>query len=385
VPIPLQPPNGVEIGEPLLSGGAAADAFRDFCVERKRVLEEFGVEWDKRAQQEARYHFDLSPQMLGPLTAKAFAGHCLRNLVIQTKHQGNIPFLFNSGQYQLAEELLDKAYLQGKPVRACILKARQFGFSTMIQALAFTLSSSQSAFNTTTLAQKGEATSNLYAMSLRYYDRLKFKPRTNKRNRRRISFPEPIDSEMRCESAEVKEAGRSMTNRFVHASEVAFWPFAQETRLGVAQTVAASPGTFFLDESTANGMGGEFYDLYTKAKSDTWGHTKALFYPWHKHAEYTSVTTGEIERALHNTLSDDERTLIRQYGVTYGQLLWRRQTIADKCGGSVDRFKQEYPADDMEAFLTSGTPVFDPRLIQARLVRATTQVPVFEGHILRDF
>ena len=39
--------------------------------------------------------------------------------------------------------------------------------------------------------------------------------------------------------------------------------------------------------------------------------------------------------------------------------MWRRWAIENKCDGCGDTFKQEYPSNPKEAFLVSGTPVFD--------------------------
>jgi hypothetical protein len=49
--------------------------------------------------------------------------------------------------------------------------------------------------------------------------------------------------------------------------------------------------------------------------------------------------------------------------------MWRRWCIKNNCSGDVNMFKQEYPSNDIEAFLTTGTPVFDPKIVTNRMLQ----------------
>lgn len=67
------------------------------------------------------------------------------------------------------------------------------------------------------------------------------------------------------------------------------------------------------------------------------------------------------------TLIPDEEQAKELYSLNDEQLAWRRWCITTKCGGdwqdpsTWDGFHQEYPANDTEAFLMSGRPVFPAR------------------------
>ena len=66
---------------------------------------------------------------------------------------------------------------------------------------------------------------------------------------------------------------------------------------------------------------------------------------------------------------DERYVRMLAYRLTDEQLQWRRWCIANNCGGSLDMFRQEYPASPGEAFLHSGTGVFDNEQIVLRLER----------------
>ena len=61
--------------------------------------------------------------------------------------------------------------------------------------------------------------------------------------------------------------------------------------------------------------------------------------------------------------TSEEDELRQLYSLSDEQLTWRRWCIANNCGGDVNMFRQEYPASPEEAFLHSGTGVFDNELV----------------------
>jgi len=91
----------------------------------------------------------------------------------------------------------------------------------------------------------------------------------------------------------------------------------------------------------------------------------AYFTPWFVVEDYVrplKVPEGEFVASLDGA----EKELLDKFGewITLENLVWRRETISSKCGSSVERFHQEYPSTDEEAFSASGSPVFDREAIQ---------------------
>src|SRR5262249_51565784 len=82
--------------------------------------------------------------------------------------------------------------------------------------------------------------------------------------------------------------GRGSSIRFLHLSEYAFWRNAKVLMTGLMQTVPHDPDTMVVIESTANGVGGDFYARWQEA-SDPSSDSEwiAVFFAWWEHPEYT--------------------------------------------------------------------------------------------------
>lgn len=120
-------------------------------------------------------------------------------------------------------------------------------------------------------------------------------------------------------------------------------------------------------ESTANGIGNFGHDLYQDAKLGKNGF-RPFFYPWFIQNEYRINLNGMPPLELTN----DERKLAVQaknhwnVDIVPEQILWRRET--KRTFG--DRFMQDYPENDEEAFLTTGNKFFNGRKLLALLSEA---------------
>lgn len=240
----------------------------------------------------------------------------------------------------------------GQPIRIIILKGRQVGMSTVTQALLFLWGFMFPGNNALVMSRDREASEDLFGMCKLMWDtwphRVLFS--TSRASTRRLAWNETL-STFRVESAKKKEPGRGGTLQAVHMSEVAFWEDA-ELASNLMNAIPNRHGTIVILESTANGVGGYFYDEWMKAirgESDF----VALFFPWFLHREYT-VRKHTLVDAL---LTPTELTLQRNFKLSLGQLAWRRRKIRES-NGDEDLFKQEYPCTWMEAFLSTGDNVF---------------------------
>ena len=157
------------------------------------------------------------------------------------------------------------------------------------------------------------------------------------------------------------EVGRSKTIHLLHCSELAFWPDADVTMLSLLQAVPDDPKTMVFEESTPNGIGNRFYRDYQAARK---GESASfyLFIPWFEHREYSRPLEVSAEEFA-DSLDGEERQLREQYTLTLEQLYWRRWCVKNKCGDDSEKFKQEYPSNDVECFLLSGRPRFDPHVL----------------------
>jgi hypothetical protein len=152
---------------------------------------------------------------------------------------------------------------------------------------------------------------------------------------------------------------RGETLNFVHLSEVAFWPpaTAADNLNGLLQSIPNESNTEVYIESTANGMSGVFYELWRGAVEGTNGFLP-FFSPWFDSPEYRLPVPAHFERTF------EEEELVARYGLDDEQLMFRRTKIAQT---GREAFKQEYPSNADEAFISSGRPVFNPEQLQERL------------------
>src|SRR6185312_17250646 len=77
---------------------------------------------------------------------------------------------------------------------------------------------------------------------------------------------------------------------------VAFFPDAKTTMLGLLQSVPDQPNTMVVLESTANGVGDWFHDMWVKAERGENEFTP-IFLPWFIQPEYTRKFRSESEKA----------------------------------------------------------------------------------------
>ncbi len=152
----------------------------------------------------------------------------------------------------------------------------------------------------------------------------------------------------------------------VHGSEVAFWPNAENLMTGLVGALVGSAELFL--ESTANGMGGYFFDMVKKCEAPG-GPATLHFFPWHKFKEYS---TEPPKDAL---WSPDELNLAQRFGLTGGQLWWRRKKMAQYA--HQDLFFQEFPMTIDEAFIVAGACYFDKEAL--RDAQKRTRAPLVVG------
>jgi len=297
-------------------------------------------------------------------------------LVIRGKEkQQNLQF--NQAQKYIHDRLEEQYKSQGY-VRAIILKGRQQGCSTYVEARFIWKVSHNVGVRAFILTHEDTASQNLFEMAKRYYDNLPepVKPSISASNSKELVFDQ-LDSGYKIGTAGNKSVGRSQTNQFFHGSEVAFWPNAAEHAKGILQTVPNSPGTEIIYESTANGIGNFFHEQW-KAAEHGESDFIPIFVPWFWQDEYARKIPDDF------VISKDEEELRSQYNLTYQQIYWRRKKIVELASGGMDgekAFKQEYPCNPVEAFQVTGEDgLIKPEVIlKARHKKVSTSGPLIVG------
>jgi len=257
-------------------------------------------------------------------------------------------------------------YYDHRTRRDVILKPRQLGFSTQICGLFFADTLLRPNTTSVIVAHDTDSSEKIFRIVQLFWERLPEDERQRMgvprfSNRREFLWPN-INSHFFVGTAGALTFGRGQTINNLHCSEFAFWPKPEEALTALTEAVPAD-GRIVI-ESTANGMGNYFHDLWVAAKGG--GNAFApQFYVWFESPEYR--TSGE---AL-GDLSDEERKLKTTWGLDSDQIRWRR----GKQRELRDRFQQEYPESDVTCFLASGRCCFDVSALttaQARIAAETS-------------
>ena len=245
-----------------------------------------------------------------------------------------------------------RSYLR-VPGHHAILKARQLGSSTEILLGALHRSQFRPGSRIALVAHTADAAKallrHLYALYASQPNHVKAQFAIASKAAYRIEFDN--GSFIQANTA-YSESWRSQTYDYLHLSEAAHWTDFNDTIKSLLQT--AAPNAIVVYETTPKGPN-EFHQAWR----DTALRWNRIFLPWFDHPEYQTATIplGEwtdselaYRDSLPVTLTDE-------------QCNWFRITLATKCGGNIDTFRQEYPSDPDSCFLLSGRKFF-PFLFQ---------------------
>ncbi|MEB2264157.1 terminase family protein [Priestia megaterium] len=289
----------------------------------------------------------------------------------------SIPFILNAEQEQ---------FLNDKQKFNIILKGRQIGFTTFSLAYMLYLACTKPNTSYIIVTHHNNVTKSLFTKLKKMYRSLPHKdfvdegifPGIEINNRDELSLDN--GSRIVVATAQGEDSFRGNTFQLIHFSEMAFYPESKQAEIiGAAiPALAKNPDSAIIIESTANGLN-EYQKMFTKAfrnKESVW---KAHFYSWlaeayHKQfkhqfdeaeAWYKSHNGGR--RLSKNDLELEELYLHEQQGASFKQLMFRRHYIELN---SLDKFKQEFPSNPEEAFLTTHQSIFDMGKILERIQHA---------------
>ena len=304
----------------------------------------------------------------GPLDF--YAETCIK---IRTKTDALQSLCFNRSQKHV-DALIEKQKRDIGRVRAIILKGRQEGISTYVVARHFRAATTRPGIKAFILTHEESATQAIFGMVRRAYDHVPdlIKPHLGRDNAKSLYF-DFIDSGYGIGTAGNKSVGRGETLQLVHCSEVSHWANADEHIKGLFQAVPDQPGTEIIIESTANGIGNVFHQLFKNAEKE---HNDfiVIFVPWFWSDEYQAEPPEDFE------LNEEEKNLNATYHLTDAQWYWRRKKIAQMSSGSdasagEASFKQEFPMNAAEAFqFGGGETIITPEM--CRRARDHTAEPV---------
>jgi hypothetical protein len=293
---------------------------------------------------------------------------------------------FNEAQIKIIAACV-KQLSAGKPVRLIVLKARQLGISTFFMALSFCRTYRRSGVRAMMIAHQAPTTKEIWQMTSAFFDNA---PTVWPARRRFARTNGPLvwkhASRINIHTAGGHGVGHGGTLGVLHLSEGARYgqgttPEQQarvlETVSGIRASLADTPDSIEVVESTANGVGGWFHTEWMRAaagKSDY----EPVFIAWFEDPGYTAAL-GTCWLAGEADLSEYERSLRERFGLSLEQLCWRRWKLENAFAGDLSKFKEQYPSTPEEAFIVSGASVFEPERIAIYSHHA--RPPVWRGDV----
>jgi hypothetical protein len=258
---------------------------------------------------------------------------------------------------------MQEEYYQHRAKRNIILKPRQVG-STTINALLF-LADTLLHGNTYSaiVAHNAESAESIFEIVQFAWAHLPDWWHSNhppaRSSRSELYWPS-LNSRYYVGTAGSPSFGRGQTINNLLCSEVAHWRKADEV---LASLLAAVPeGGCVVLESTPNGVGTHFYDLWHAADREE-SDFRSHFYVWWEDPTY------RLAGPPLGALSPEERDLRARYGLDDDQLRWRRRQSREMGG----KFIQEYPEDPESCFLANGACCFSTAALVAMRQRAVRE------------
>lgn len=289
---------------------------------------------------------------------------------IEDKDGHRVLFQMNEPQVVMYKSMCEQR-LMGLPIRQDYLKARQLGASTFIDLFGFAWNIFVPGRKAAIVADIAEHASNLFEKFNYVYDNLppELKPKRIKSNAKElvVQYANGQKSSVRI-MVQGESAGRSGTYQFLHLSECAFWDNLHDTLVSLLQTVSNDnlDSMVFL-ETTANGVN-EYKRRWDRdfAKQSSYS---AVFFGWYVGGDYR-VKPNQL-KLYDKPLWLEE--LQKKLDLDEYQTQWYFEKY-EEFDGDLEKLKQEFPSNPVEAFITSGNSVFNAELLQKRKLEIIEQI-----------
>lgn len=309
-------------------------------------------------------------------------------------------------------ERIERLRKAGKPIRIVLLKARQWGGSTVSQLyMAWLQLVHKVGLNSLIIAHQGAGSDEIKDMFDRMikaypvemlhklgeaYDANEPKLVGVGKSGSIYRVPQR-NCKIKIGTAERPDSCRGGDYNLVHLSEVGLWKATEGKKpedivRSACSGVLYRPYTMIVYESTANGTGNFFqreYDMASKGKSQF----EAMFVSWFDIEIYSTPIDDMQSFAanLYDNRNNDNVASSREESGKYLWWLWEKGATLEAIHWYIlERAKynehasmaSEYPSDDIEAFVHSGTMVFDKYKVEA--FKKYCKEPRFVGDVYAD-
>lgn len=297
-----------------------------------------------------------------------------------------VPLILRKPQLKLFQTLY-KAMIEEKPIRVIVLKARQWGGSTLVQIfMAWIQLFHRTGWHSVIVADVEDQSRNIKSM----YSRLaQYHPQevlpiifSSFEGSSKNKIIENRDCIIYMGSMQKPDSMRSADVMMAHLSEVGLWKATEGKKpedlvQSIGGTVPLEPYTMVVMESTAKGIGNFFHKEWCKAVSGENGY-QPLFVAWFEIEIYAiPFASNTLRREFTLSLTDTEQHYFT-LGATVEAINWYRKK---KHTDSYDDWRMgcEFPSSPAEAFQSTGRRAHSPSHVEA--MRKYTHEPLFIGDL----
>lgn len=306
----------------------------------------------------------------------------------------------------------------GLPIRLILLKARQWGGSTTTQLyMAWLQFFHRKGLNSLIIAHQGTASDEIKDMfdtMIKEYP-VEFlhdlgdtwnedEPKMVGVGKSGSTSRVPQRScKIKIGTAERPDGCRGGAYSLVHLSEVGIWKKTEgkspeDIVRSACSGILLRPLTMIVMESTANGTGNFFHSEYKAAANpNIKSQYDALFISWFQIPKYripfkSASQVREFARWLYENRENDNVASRREEPGRYLWWLWQKGAALEAIHWYVEErsgknshavMASEFPSDDEEAFVHSGTMVFDKYLVSA--FENDCRPPRYVGEVYADY
>ena len=301
-----------------------------------------------------------------------------------------IQFKLNRGQRKLLRRLY-KSMLNGEPIRVILLKARQWGGSTLVQIfmmwMQLVIHKQWNSVICAHVENTARIVRGMYTKALKLYPfilvegstkRLELIPYEGSQKTRQVI---ERDCTMSIGSAEKPEGMRGEDVNMAHFSEVAMFTTTSNKKpedliQSIVSGIPLVKDTMIVYESTAKGVGNFFHREWIRAKKGESGFDP-VFVAWFEIESY-SKEVKDIEEFI-KSLTEEEKAMFRD-GATLEHIAWYRDK--KKAYSDIWRFVSEFPSNDIEAFQSTGHRFYN--IGDVEKLRKYCSEPLLVGDVMAD-
>lgn len=323
-------------------------------------------------------------------------------------------FTLNRPQRRFVETL-EQLRRANRPIRIVLLKARQWGGSTVSQIyMAWLQLVHHTGLNSLIIAHQGSGSDEIKDMFDRMISQYPVDMLHEINEQYDANAPKFVNvgksgtifrvpqrnCKIKVGTAERPDSCRGGDYNLIHLSEVGLWKTTdgrcpEDIVRSACSGVLLAPYTMIVYESTANGTGNFFQREYDAAKSGT-SQFKAMFISWFDIEQYSlPFATDDERKNFAKRLLDGAGSVntltTREEPGKYLWQLWEKGATLEAINWYIDErskyndhgaMASEYPTDDIEAFVNSGAHVFDRTRVET--LSRSVKPPKYLGELQAD-